>query len=187
MNHYSVGCLSRWFFEHLGGITITSPGFKTVSIKPYFFEEMGDCDVTYMSDYGLIESKWVYDKTDKLFSWTVTIPDGITADVSLPEGVEFVSGSAGKYTNGTFEFTAKKNGFVAVEPAEITYASAPAAYDENYGHLVYFNNFKDTPTGSANLTVLDAGATSVISGRHVVKGNNANTIGTQSGQKVSTV
>ncbi len=184
MNHYSVGCLSRWFFEHLGGITITSPGFKTVSIKPYFFEEMGDCDVTYMSDYGLIESKWVYDKTDKLFSWTVTIPDGITADVSLPEGVEFVSGSAGKYTNGTFEFTAKKNGFVAVEPAEITYASAPAAYDENYGHLVYFNNFKDTPTGSANLTVLDAGATSVISGRHVVKGNNANTIGTQSGQKV---
>lgn len=111
MNHYSVGCLSRWFFEHLGGITITSPGFKTVSIKPYFFEEMGDCDVTYMSDYGLIESKWVYDKTDKLFSWTVTIPDGITADVSLPEGVEFVSGSAGKYTNGTFEFVAAKDDF----------------------------------------------------------------------------
>ena len=112
MNHYSVGCLSRWFFEHLGGITITSPGFETISLKPYFFEELGDIDVTYMSDYGLIESKWVYDKTNDVFNWTVTVPEGITAIVSLPDGVEFVSGEAGEYTNGIFEFTAKKNGFL---------------------------------------------------------------------------
>ena len=195
MNHYSVGCVSRWFFEHLGGITITSPNFKTVSVKPYFFEEMGECDVTYMSDYGLIESKWVYNSTSDEFSWSVTVPEGVKATISLPDGVEFVSGEAGEYTGGTYEFTAKKNGFIPVEPGEpvlpeepdepiepeepaTEYAQKPDDNHTTYGELVYFNNFNDEPYGSANLTVLDAGECTVIDGKHAAKCNNLNTMET---------
>ena len=55
-----------------------------------------------------------------------------------------------------------------IKPDTIEYAKVPAAYDEKYGTLVYFNNFKDEPIGSANLAVLDAGQAGTIGGKYVV-------------------
>ncbi len=55
-----------------------------------------------------------------------------------------------------------------VTPDTIEYAKVPAAYDENYGTLVYFNNFKDEPVGSANFAVLDVGQAGTIGGKYVV-------------------
>ena len=111
MNHYSIGNTSRWFFEYAGGIKITSPGFEGIRIKPCFFEEMGDCKVTYRTGTGILSSEWVYTDKDGIFTWTVSVPKGTSARIILPSGVEFTEGNAKAVydiTNATRTFTVKK-------------------------------------------------------------------------------
>ncbi len=110
MNHYSFGNIARWFFEHLGGITITSPGFKAVQIKPCFIEETGDFEVTYKTKTGVLSSKWVYSGENGIFTWTVKVPEGTTARIVLHNNMDFVGDSKPFYdiTNDTHTFTVKK-------------------------------------------------------------------------------
>lgn len=181
MNHYSIGCLSRWFFEYLGGITVTSAGFEKVQIKPYFFEEMGDCDVTYETEGGTLSSAWVYDTDEEVFRWTVKIPRGTQATLVIPDGTEFVGAAASEAAvgEGTYSYTVKKNGY-----APTIIAPAVDAYDATYGQLVYFNNFSgETRTNLAAIDVYDVGDVSAVDGKNAIAGGNAHTV--QSWQNVN--
>ena len=98
-NHYAFGCFARWYFEYLGGLKITSPGMRTLTVKPYFFKELGDIRVTHTTSYGLVESAWRYDANSDTFAYTLTIPEGVTATLALPNGVtRTVSGETVRYT-----------------------------------------------------------------------------------------
>ena len=110
MNHYSFGNISRWFFEHLGGITITAPGFETVCIKPCFIREAGDFEVTHETKTGVISSKWVYSESDEAFIWTVTVPAGTVARIELHDDAEFIGeeSSVFELTNVARTFKVKK-------------------------------------------------------------------------------
>ncbi len=101
MNHYAIGSIARWFFNYLGGIRDTSAGFKTFRVEPTFIAEMGDANVTYDSVSGHIASAWVYDKDDKTFSWTVTVPEGTTATVGVPDGFAFMENGVNTTTDKT--------------------------------------------------------------------------------------
>lgn len=71
-----------------------------------------------------------------------------------------------------------------ITPDKIEYAKAPAAYDEKYGTLVYFNNFKDEPFGNANLAVLDAGQAGTINGKYVVNATRYASPSQKSGESI---
>ena len=110
MNHYSFGNIARWFFEHLGGITITAPGFERVRIKPCFIKETGDFEVNYKTKTGVLSSKWVYSESDDTFIWTVTVPEDTIARIELHDDAEFVGeeSSAFELTNETRTFKVRK-------------------------------------------------------------------------------
>lgn len=108
-NHYAIGSVARYYFECLGGITITKPGMDAIKLTPYFEAELGDICMTYNSRHGLIASEWSYDAESDTFAWSVTAPNGVVAEIKLPEGFTMVSGSEGEVTGGSFNYTVKKN------------------------------------------------------------------------------
>ena len=105
-NHYAFGNVARWFFEYLGGIKIDKPGFDEITIKPSFMKEIGDFKVTHESRHGLIESGWVYNEGSDTYTWTVTVPAGISATLITPDGNEM------SLTNATETYTIGADGAV---------------------------------------------------------------------------
>jgi len=105
-NHYAFGSFSRFLFESLGGIKIDKPGFDEITIKPSFMKEIGDFKVTHESRHGLIESGWVYNEGSDTYTWTVTVPAGISATLITPDGNEM------SLTNATETYTIGADGAV---------------------------------------------------------------------------
>jgi len=105
-NHYAFGSFSRFLFESLGGIKIDKPGFDEITIKPSFMKEIGDFKVTHESRHGLIESGWVYNEGSDTYTWTVTVPAGVSATLITPDASEM------SLTNATETYTIGADGAV---------------------------------------------------------------------------
>ena len=84
MCHFSLGAPFAWLFEYLGGIRIyeCSPGFESVVLEPYCFENLGSCKISYNTKYGKIVSEWSFEGGE--FTWNYSIPDGIKAEIRQP-------------------------------------------------------------------------------------------------------
>lgn len=85
-NHVMLlGDLLPWCFEHVGGIRPTAPGFKQFCLAPNFeLEELSEAEVSYVTPYGKIVSKW--HKTPMKLSWDIEVPANTTAMVITPSG-----------------------------------------------------------------------------------------------------
>ncbi len=82
MSHFSLGSVTGWFFEYLGGIRIrkSEPGLKKVFIDPIIPHGLGDFTVKYRSVRGEI-------------SVSIKTEGGEpTLEYSVPEGVEVIEG-----------------------------------------------------------------------------------------------
>jgi alpha-L-rhamnosidase len=95
-NHYAYGCVCQWIWQTCAGIASdpAQPGFKHIIMRPVPDRRLGHLDATYKSSAGIIESHWCY-QGEKLrvsgqkgveWVWTVTIPQGSTATICLPDG-----------------------------------------------------------------------------------------------------
>jgi alpha-L-rhamnosidase len=96
-NHYSLGSIGRWLYEHVAGIRPAAPGYARVLIAP----EPGELEwarATYRSVRGPIGSSWR--RAGEELELTVGIPPNVTATVVLPDGRTSEVGS------GTHAFTA---------------------------------------------------------------------------------
>ncbi|MBR0360514.1 MAG: family 78 glycoside hydrolase catalytic domain [Clostridia bacterium] len=85
MCHFSLGAVSGWFYEYLGGIRIndSAPGLTEVVFKPYMIKEIGNFAVTYQSQLGEISTEWHFEGDKPVFSYKV--PEGVKATVIIPE------------------------------------------------------------------------------------------------------
>ncbi len=109
MNHYAIGCMSKWFFEQAGGLTITKAGFDKITFNPYMNKELKDCKIVHNSRHGKIISAWEYNTDSDTFAWNITIPNGIEAHVVLPKGFEFVQGQTCIIEKGgTYSFVVRE-------------------------------------------------------------------------------
>jgi alpha-L-rhamnosidase len=82
-NHYSLGSVGQWLYEHVAGIRALEPGYARVLIAP----EPGDlewAEATYESVRGPIRSAWRVE--DGELRLEVEIPANVTASVALPGG-----------------------------------------------------------------------------------------------------
>jgi alpha-L-rhamnosidase len=89
-NHYSLGSVGQWLYEHVAGIRAAKPGYEHVLIAP----EPGELEwarATYRSVRGPITSAWRQD--GNTFSLEVEIPPNVTATVVLPDGEAHEVGS----------------------------------------------------------------------------------------------
>jgi alpha-L-rhamnosidase len=82
-NHYSLGSVVQWLYEHVAGIRAAEPGYARVVIAP----EPGDlawARATYRSVRGPITSAWRQD--GERFRLEVELPPNVTGSVVLPGG-----------------------------------------------------------------------------------------------------
>ena len=82
-NHYSLGSVVQWLYEHVAGIRAAAPGYERVLIAP----EPGDLEwarATYRSVRGPITSGWRRDGGG--FRLEVELPPNVTGTVVLPGG-----------------------------------------------------------------------------------------------------
>jgi alpha-L-rhamnosidase len=82
-NHYSLGSVGQWLYEHVAGIRAAAPGYEKVLIAP----EPGRLEwarAVYRSVRGPIESAWR--RSGDSIELEVAIPANVTATVIVPGG-----------------------------------------------------------------------------------------------------
>lgn len=96
-NHYAYGCVCQWIWQTCAGIQSdpASPGFRHIIMKPVPDRGLGFLKAEYKSAAGLIKSEWKYVKDQ--WTWKFTIPEGCTAQVTLPGESESRNYTAGSY------------------------------------------------------------------------------------------
>lgn len=93
-NHYAYGAIGNWLYARVGGLEMTSPGYKTFRIAPIPGGNLTWAKVSHVSPYGEIISSW--EIKGNLFTLNAAIPEGTTAEIILPDGSRNTY-TAGKY------------------------------------------------------------------------------------------
>ena len=83
LNHYSYGAVTGWLFGGLCGIHMEA---GELLIAPHPHPSLGYAKAVWDSAYGRIGSGWHYE--DDICHYFVTVPEGITARLVLPDGRE---------------------------------------------------------------------------------------------------
>ncbi len=82
-NHVMLlGDLMIWYYENLGGIKSTSPGFKNFSIAPLFLQELSFVEADFKSPYGIIKSHYKFENGH--LQMIVSVPVNTKASVAFP-------------------------------------------------------------------------------------------------------
>lgn len=75
--HNCFNGIGTWFYQALGGIVPTEPGYRTFSIAPQIPEGIRWAGVTKETPYGTVKVHW--EKKDGEVSYDLTVPCGTTA------------------------------------------------------------------------------------------------------------
>ena len=78
-NHPMYGAIGSFFYQYLGGITPTEPGYTRVKIQPYFPEKLLSAHAVVDTVMGEVSVRWAK-RYGKLYLFVQT-PFGMTADV----------------------------------------------------------------------------------------------------------
>lgn len=81
--HYFLGTYDEWFYQNLAGIQNPRDGYKTVTIRPEIYKELGYVNASVDTIRGELVSGWKVN-ADNTVTMTVTVPVGTTADILLP-------------------------------------------------------------------------------------------------------
>jgi alpha-L-rhamnosidase len=113
-NHYSLGSVGEWLYEHVAGIRALEAGYGRVVIAPEP-GELAWARATYRSVRGSITSAWRQE--DDELHLEVEIPPGVAATVVVPGGDTVEVGG------GRHEFSAPRR---AAAPADPSSQGVPA-------------------------------------------------------------
>ncbi|MBR1921151.1 MAG: family 78 glycoside hydrolase catalytic domain, partial [Kiritimatiellae bacterium] len=96
-NHYAYGAVLAWMYKDMAGIAADpkAPGFRNIVMAPKADRRVGFVKAAYKSAAGLVKSAWRYE--GEKWIWEFTIPDGATADVTVPG-----EAAATRYKAGTY-------------------------------------------------------------------------------------
>ena len=92
-DHYSKGALCEWLFSEMCGIKVV--GENKFEIAPLPGGKFTYAKTEYLSAYGKVTSGW--QKTEKGYKFTVSVPANTTASLILPDGRKETL-LAGEYT-----------------------------------------------------------------------------------------
>ena len=104
LNHIMFGTMDEFFYKHLAGIKLDSPGYRRISIKPYILGDLESAEASVKTVRGLVSSRWA--RNGNSLTLEVTIPVNTQGEVSIPKmGLEDVKVKEGDniiWENGVF-------------------------------------------------------------------------------------
>ncbi|MDO5662884.1 MAG: family 78 glycoside hydrolase catalytic domain, partial [Brachybacterium sp.] len=104
-NHYALGAVADWVYQVVLGIRPAAPGYSRIRIQPTPGPGIDWARGAYDSRHGRIEVSWSVDG-DRI-ALEATVPDGIEAEIVLPDGsTESVVGTGASLTR-TGELSAR--------------------------------------------------------------------------------
>ena len=108
-NHYSLGSVSQWLYEYVGGIRLDPerPGYEHVVIAPTL-GPLRQAEVAFRSVRGEIRSAW--HRTDSGIALSVVVPANVTATVVLPGVGEPTEGGESAHTARGVSGLRRENG-----------------------------------------------------------------------------
>ncbi|MFJ6157582.1 family 78 glycoside hydrolase catalytic domain [Pseudarthrobacter sp. NPDC092184] len=83
-NHYALGAVADWMHKTVGGIKPLAPGYGKVLIAPVPGQGIDWAKTSLKTPHGTIRVEWRLD--DGAFHLEATVPQGVEADVVLPDG-----------------------------------------------------------------------------------------------------
>ncbi|KSU75894.1 alpha-L-rhamnosidase [Pseudarthrobacter enclensis] len=83
-NHYALGAVADWMHKAIGGIRPLEPGYARVLIQPQPGDGIDWARTSLKTPHGEVRVEWKHDGGE--FQLEVTVPDGVAADVVLPDG-----------------------------------------------------------------------------------------------------
>ncbi len=97
-NHYAYGAVLAWIYKTAAGIAADpkAPGFRRIVMAPKPDRRLGFVKAEYRSAAGLVKSAWRFEGADWI--WAFTVPEGATADVTLPGETAATRYGAGDHT-----------------------------------------------------------------------------------------
>ncbi len=97
-NHYALGAVADWMHKAIGGIRPLEPGYARVLIAPQPGEGIDWANASLKTPHGEVRVGWKLDGGE--FRLEVAVPDGVAADVVLPDGARYA------VAGGTHRFSA---------------------------------------------------------------------------------
>ncbi len=83
-NHYAFGAVADWMHRVIAGLAPSSPGYRTISIRPRPGGGLRSATATLRSPFGVISTSWSLDGST--FTLDARVPPSTTATVVLPDG-----------------------------------------------------------------------------------------------------
>lgn len=83
-NHYALGAVADWMHKAIGGIRPLEAGYARVLIQPQPGEGIDWARTSLKTPHGEVRVEWKHDGGE--FRLEATVPDGVAADVVLPDG-----------------------------------------------------------------------------------------------------
>ncbi|WP_194894005.1 alpha-L-rhamnosidase [Catenulispora pinisilvae] len=81
-NHYAYGSVGEWMYTNIAGIAATTPGFRTLRIRPRPGGEVHEARARFISPYGPVATHWT--DRDGRFKLEVTLAPNTSAEIWLP-------------------------------------------------------------------------------------------------------
>ncbi|WP_020389705.1 alpha-L-rhamnosidase [Kribbella catacumbae] len=95
-NHYAYGAVADWLHRRVAGLAPTSPGYRTIEVRPLVTGDLSGAAARHLSPYGEIAVGWRCE--GDRFELSLTTPYGVSADVWLPGSSTSVEVGHGNHT-----------------------------------------------------------------------------------------
>lgn len=98
-NHYSYGAVADWMYSVCAGIDAdeSAPAFENIKIAPLPDKRLGYVKASVDTRHGTVKSEWRCE--GNTVSYTITVPQGATADITIAGKTERVTGGVYNYTS----------------------------------------------------------------------------------------
>ena len=84
LNHYSKGAVVSFLHHYVAGLQRLAPGYRRIRVRPRPGGGLTSAHTFHDSSFGRIEVAWTLDEDEGLL--TVEIPEGVDAEIVLPDG-----------------------------------------------------------------------------------------------------
>jgi len=85
-NHYALGAVVDWIHQVVGGLRPAAPGYARVRVEPRPGPGIDWAETSLQTRQGNVSVAWRVDSGE--FTLEVALPEGLPADVVLPDGRE---------------------------------------------------------------------------------------------------